>query len=349
MPLNIELLKRLCETHGVPGREARVRELIEQEITGLFDEVRQDAMGSLLCVRRSRTGAQKPTRVMLLAHMDEIGFLVSHIDEKGFLRVNPVGGFDPRNLFSRRVTVCAKEGDLHGVMNPGGRPVHIASEEDKKKVPEIKEFFVDTGMDAEEVKAKVRVGDMVVWDEPFRTMGHKVVSKAMDNRYACWVAIEAVRALADVEHACELHVAFTVQEEVGLRGAMTTAFDVNPDIAIGLDVSLACDTPGVPSEEAVNRHGEGFGLHVMDGSFIADEALIDELEKVAHANNIACQRSILARGGQDGAAGQRARSGARAAGVVVGTRYIHTVTEMVDVRDLEAALDVLVAWVPTVG
>ncbi|MHC4976398.1 MAG: M42 family peptidase, partial [Planctomycetota bacterium] len=123
---------------------------------------------------------------------------------------------------------------------------------------------------------------------------------------------------------------------------------IDPDIAIGLDVSLACDTPGVPSEEAVNTQGKGFGLHVMDGSFIADEELIDELEQVAHANNIACQRSILARGGQDGAAGQRARSGARAAGVVVGTRYIHTVTEMVDQRDLQAALDVLVAYIPTV-
>ncbi|MHC4977255.1 MAG: M42 family metallopeptidase, partial [Planctomycetota bacterium] len=232
MSLNLDLLKQLCEIHGVPGRERRVREFIEKAIDGLFDEVRLDPMGSLLCVRKSRTGGQNPTKVLMLSHMDEIGFLVSHIDDKGFLRVNPAGGFDTRNLFSRRVTVCAKDADIHGVMNPGGRPIHIASEEDKKKVPEIKEFFIDTGMDADEVKSKVRVGDMVVWDEPFRTMGHKVVSKALDNRYACWVAIEAVRALQNVDHDCELHVAFTVQEEVGLRGAITSSFDIDPDIAI---------------------------------------------------------------------------------------------------------------------
>ena len=349
--MNIDLLKRLCETPGVPGRETRVRDLIRKEIDGLFDEVRQDPMGNLLCRRGPKgAGEKRPTRVLLLCHMDEIGFLVNHIDDKGYLRVNPVGGFDTRNLFARRVLICAKDGDIHAVMNPGGRPIHIASDEDKKKVPEIKEFFLDTGLPAEEVKRRVRVGDMVVLDEPFREMGEKLVSKALDNRIACWLGIETVRALkADgADHACEVHVAFTVQEEVGLRGAITSSFDIDPDIAIGIDVSLACDTPGVPDEERVTKQGDGFGLHVMDGSFIADESLVDELEAVARDRGIPHQRTILARGGQDGAAGQRARSGARAAGVVVGTRYIHTVTEMISKKDLQAALDVLAAWIPTV-
>lgn len=351
--VNIELLKRLCETAGVPGREGRVRELIRQEVKGLFDEVRDDPMGNLLCVRRPRGGeggASEPVRVMIPCHMDEIGFLVSMIDDKGFLRVNPAGGFDTRNLFSRRVKVCAKEGDLLGVMNPGGRPIHIATEEDKKKVPEIKEFFIDLGLTAEEVRQKVRVGDMVVLHEPFIEIGNKVVSKALDNRVACWLGIEAVRALEQRKstHGCEVHVAFTVQEEVGLRGAKTAAAAVRPHLAIGIDVSLSCDTPGVPVEEAVNVQGRGAGLHVMDSSFISDAALIDELEEVAERNDIPVQRTILARGGQDGAAAQQIGLGCRAAGLVVGTRYIHTVTEMVDKRDLKAALDLLAAWIPTV-
>ena len=349
--MNIDLLKRLCETPGVPGREGRVRELIRKEIDGLFDEVTEDPMGSLICRRAPRGGAGEAKRVLLLCHMDEIGFLVSHIDDKGFIRVNPVGGFDTRNLFSRRVLVCTKNGDLPGVMNPGGRPVHIASEEDKKKVPEIKEFFIDLGMPAEKVKAQVRIGDYVVWHEPFMEMGDKVVSKALDNRIACWLGVEVVRALekAGAKHNCELWVAFTVQEEVGLRGAITSSYGVDPHIAIGIDVSLACDTPGVPTEEAVNRQGEGVGLHLMDASFIADLALIEDLEAVAVKHNITHQRTILAKGGQDGAAGQRMRSGARAAGVVVGTRYIHTVTEMIHKSDLQAALDLLARWVPTVA
>ena len=354
--MNIELLRRLCETPGVPGREGRVRDLIRAEIEGLFDEVRQDPMGSLICKRSARAKRHEKadehvTRVMLLCHMDEIGFLVSHIDDKGFIRVNPVGGFDTRNLFSRRVTVCTRTGDLPGVMNPGGRPIHIASDEDKKKVPEVKEFFIDMGMTGEQVKELVRVGDQVVLTEPFAEMGDKIVSKALDNRIACWLGIEVARALSqgNPSPTCDFYVAFTVQEEVGLRGAITSSFDVNPDIAIGIDVTLACDTPGVPDEERVTRQGDGVGLHVMDGSFIADADLIDELEAVAQEKSIKHQRTILAKGGQDGAAGQRARTGARAAGVVVGTRYIHTVTEMIHKDDLQAALDLLTAWVPTVG
>ena len=139
--VNIDLLKRLCETPGVPGREERVRALIEKEIKGLFDEVRTDNMGNLICKRSAKGGGGKrgarPTRVLLLCHMDEIGFYVKGVDEHGFIRVNAAGGFDTRNLFSRRVTVCTDGGDIPGVMNPGGRPIHIASEEDKKKIPEV--------------------------------------------------------------------------------------------------------------------------------------------------------------------------------------------------------------------
>jgi putative aminopeptidase FrvX len=361
--LNVDLLKRLCETPGIPGREERVRALIEKEIEGLFDEVRSDSLGNLICRRAPRNGKKngkngnggkstdRPTKVLLLCHMDEIGFYVKGIDDQGFIRLNAAGGFDTRNLFSRRVLVVTDGGDLRGVMNPGGRPVHIASEEDKKKIPEVKEFFVDLGLPAEEVKKRVKIGDYVVMDEPFLDLGQKMVSKAMDNRVACWLGIEAVRALdkSGAGHACELYVAFTTQEEVGLRGAKVSSFGIDPDIGVGLDVTLACDTPGVPSDETVTVQGKGFGLHVMDSSFISDYRLINDIEAVAQQKEIPCQRTILPRGGQDGAAAQLATKGCRAVGITVGTRYIHTVTEMVHKTDLAAARDVLAAWLPTIS
>ncbi len=357
--MNIDLLKRLCEMPGVPGREERVRELIEEEVDGLFDEVRTDAMGSLICRRAPRTAKKKSaksspgkaTKVLMLCHMDQIGFYVRHIDEKGFLRVNNAGGFDTRNLFSRRVKVATGSGDLNAVMNPGGRPVHIASDADKAKIPEVKELIVDTGLPADEVKKRVKIGDYVVYNDPFMEIGGKLVSQAMDNRVACWLGIESVRRIEEEGrgHACELYVAFTTQEEVGLRGAKTAAHAIGCDIGIGLDVTLSCDTPGVPSDEAVTDHGKGFGLHVMDGSFIADYKLIDEVEACAKKNKIPYQRTILMRGGQDGAAAQQSGAGARALGIVVGTRYIHTTTEMIDKVDLKAARDILAAWIPTIS
>ncbi|MFT3685380.1 MAG: M20/M25/M40 family metallo-hydrolase [Phycisphaerales bacterium] len=362
--MNVDLLKRLCETPGVPGREERVRALIEEEVEGLFDEVRTDPMGSLICRRGPRMGKKKggggggaarggngATKVLMLCHMDQIGFYVRHIDDKGFLRVNAAGGFDTRNLFSRRVKVVTSGGDLDAVMNPGGRPVHIASEADKNKIPEVKELLVDTGLSADEVKKRVKIGDYVVYNDPFVEIGTKLVSQAMDNRVACWLGIESVRRIEEEGrgHACELYVAFTTQEEVGLRGAKTAAHAIGCDIGIGLDVTLSCDTPGVPSDEAVTDQGKGFGLHVMDGSFISDYRLIDEVEACAKKNKIPYQRTILMRGGQDGAAAQQSGGGARALGVVVGTRYIHTTTEMIDKADLKAARDILAAWVPTIG
>ena len=158
MSLNLDLLKRLCEVPGIPGREERVRTLIKKEIKGLFDSNMTDAMGSLICTRKptaKKTSSRKPKRVLIAAHMDEIGFYVRHIDEAGHLWVNPAGGFDPRNLFSRRVLVCTSKGDFVGAMNPGGRPVHIATPEDRKKVPAVNEFFIDLGMPAKEVAKKV--------------------------------------------------------------------------------------------------------------------------------------------------------------------------------------------------
>ena len=343
--LNIDLLRRLCGTPGVAGREHRVRALIEREVEDLVDGMTVDAMGSLLTHRRSASN-DDAMKVMLLCHMDEIGFLVNHITDKGFLHVDPVGGFDPRNLFSRRCLVCTKDGDLPGIMNPSGKPIHISTPEERKKIPEPNAFIVDLGL-GEAAEEKVRVGDYVVLDGPLIEMGDRITSKALDNRIACWLGIEVLRKLKQegASHDCELHVAFTVQEEVGLRGARTAAYAVRPDIGFGLDTTLACDTPGVPEKDRVTVQGEGFGLHVKDSSFIADVALVEEVETLAEAKGIPCQRTILARGGQDGAAAQQAAAGARAVGIVVGTRYVHTTCEMLHRDDLRAARDILAAYV----
>ncbi len=339
--MNLSLLKTLCETPGVPGNEHRVRELITAEVAGLFDHVETDAMGSLLCRRdAAKKGAPK---IMLLCHMDEIGFLVSHIDKNGYLYLQPVGGFDPRNLFSRRVRVCTDDGDFLGVMNPGGKPIHISSPEDRKKIPQVGEFFVDLGM-GEAAHDHIKVGDFVVMEEPFIEIGDKVVSKALDNRIACWLGIEAIRALGDKGRGAEVHVVFTTQEEVGLRGARTSAYKIQPDIGIGIDTTLACDTPGIPDKDATTTQGKGFGLHVRDSSFIADRDLVRDIAALAEKHDIPYQRTMLAAGGQDGAAAQQAAAGARAVGIVVGTRYIHTVTEMIHKDDLQAARDILVAY-----
>ncbi len=358
--MNVDLLKRLCETPGIPGREERVRALIEREVKGLFDEVRTDPMGSLICVRkptRQAAKGQSPLRVMLACHMDEIGFYVRHIDDKGFVWLNPAGGFDPRNLFSRRVLTCAEDGDFVGVLNPGGKPIHISSPEDRKKIPEVTEFYIDLGMKPDQVKKKIRIGDMVVLHEPFAEIGDTLVSKAMDNRVACWLGIEAVRQVAggarakgrsgapkSAGHSCEIHCVFTVQEEVGLRGAMTSAYTVKPDVGVGIDTTLCCDTPGVCETDRVTKQGDGVAITVMDGSVISAHSLVNQFEQIARKHHIPHQRSILGRGGTDTAALQRAGSGARALTISVGTRYIHTVTEMVHRTDLEAARNLLAAY-----
>ena len=230
-------------------------------------------------------------------------------------------------------------------MNASGKPIHTASPEDRKKIPEPTEFFIDLGL-GKATKDRVQIGDYVVMDEPLIEIGDKIVSKALDNRIACWLGIEVLRALKEsgADHACDIHVAFTAQEEVGLRGAKTASYAVRPDIGFGIDTTLAVDTPGVPANARVTVQGEGFGLKVKDGSFIGDLALIEEVEALAKRDEIPFQRCILSRGGQDGAAAQQAAAGARAVGIVVGTRYIHTVTEMIHKDDLEAARRILVAY-----
>ena len=177
------------------------------------------------------------------------------------------------------------------------------------------------------------------------------MSKALDNRIACWIGMEIGRHLFEkkIKLDNDLIIVFTTQEEVGLRGAKTASFNIMPDIAIGVDTTLACDTPGVPEQDWITQHKKGFGLHIKDSSFISDDELVRQFVELAEGNKIPYQRTILSRGGQDGAAGQQAGSGAKALAIVVGTRYIHTVTEMIDKKDLENALNILKKYLESMG
>lgn len=352
---DLALLERLCRTPGVSGREHRVRELILKETKGMFDSVTVDPMGSIIAVKKPRpvkkakTGAET-TRVMLAAHMDQIGFLVSHVAKDGWVSLFPVGGFDTRNLFARTVTICPDPNDprkdMIGVLNPGGKPVHVASPEERKKVPEVKEFIVDLGLPAKEVLKKVKIGDMVVLNAPVEYIGDHMVSQAMDNRVACWIAIEAVRRLK--HHDCEIHCVFTVQEEVGLRGAIASAYTVKPHIGIGVDVTLAVDTPGVPASEACSRLGEGAAITVADGASIGHFDVVEAFVAIAKKKKIKAQRSILGAGGTDTGGLQRSTGGCKAITLSCPTRYIHTVTEMIHQGDIKACRDLLAAYLESV-
>jgi len=342
--MNLSLLKQLSEASGIPGREERVRKILERECKPLFDELSTDTMGSLIAVKKAR--GKNGKRVLLACHIDEIGFYVRHVDEKGFVRIQNAGGFDTRNLFARRVMIQSSGGkDLIGLLNPSGRPIHIAKDEDKKKVPELNEFVIDLCMPAADVLKNVRIGDPVTLVQEFDEIGECVSGKCLDNRVAAFVAIEALRKAKNPKY--EIVLACTVQEEVGLRGAGTAAYNAEPDIAIGIDTTLCVDTPGVPEDERVTRQGAGVALTIMDGSVISDRSLVDEFEAVAKKKEIPHQFSILPKGGTDTAAMQRSRGGVRAMTLSIPTRYIHTVTECVHTTDLQSAINLLAAWFDT--
>ena len=332
------LLARLSEVGGVPGREEAVRELIAAELEGVADSLETDAMGNLIARKKSKKKGAK--RVLVAAHMDEIGFYVRFVDDAGFLRVQPLGGFDARNLFARQVTVHTGSGEvLVGVMNPGVKPIHIAPQDEREGVPKLTDFFVDTGLDAETVKAKVKLGDPVTLRQPFVDLGVVVTGKALDDRVNCFILVELLKALKKPAH--DVYAVFSTQEEVGLRGATTAAYTVEPDIGIALDTTLAVDIPGTPAEQRVTKLGEGVALKVMDSSMISTKWLLDEFVALAEKNGVPYQLELLPLGGTDAGAMQRSRKGVASLTLSIPSRYVHTVTETVAKRDVEGLLALL--------
>lgn len=342
MTLNFELMKSLSETPGVPSREEAIREVIIEAMRPLVDEIRIDAIGNAIGIRHPR-GHKVPgapvRRVLIAAHMDEIGFLVRHVDKKGFLRLQPVGGFDPRNLVAQRVTVTTRDGDqLRGLLMPQGKPIHLMRGEEPK-APKIEELFVDLGLPAETVQAKVEIGDMVTLHRAFEHVGDHVSGKCLDDRACVYVMLEALRALGD--HEVEVVAVATVQEEVGLRGAQAIAHDWHPDIAIALDATLAVDIPGGSEENSVTELGKGVAIKVMDSSSISDPKLVRFSRDLATKHEIAYQLEILPAGGTDAGMLQRIHGSRPTITFSVPVRYVHTVNEMASVADLDAAVRLL--------
>lgn len=335
-----ELLATLCEAPGIPGREAEVRGIVRDALSNLDLTFRTDALGNLIV---EAPGPEDAPRVMVSAHMDEIGFVVRHVDEQGFLRLHNLGGFDVRNLFARQVRVHVRDGAPRvGILNPATKPVHVASQEERTKIPQMEDFAVDLGLPAETVKAEVRVGDMVTLLQPFRDLGDAVTGKALDDRSGCWILIETLRRLHDPK--ARVAAVFSVQEEVGVRGATTSAFGVAPDVGVALDTTLAIDTPGTPDHQAVTRLGEGVAIKISDGRSISEGWLVDRFAALAEAEEIPHQFEVLPRGGTDAAAIQQSRAGVASVTLSTPSRYVHTVTEMVAKRDLEAAVGLLGAF-----
>jgi endoglucanase len=339
MAINEALLKRLIETPGVPGREEQQREIAREELGSLTDEVRTDALGSVIGTKRGR---DEGVRVMVAAHTDEIGFLVKHIDDKGFLRLQTLGGHDPANMVSQRVVVTTADGEsLKGALQPQRKPPHIAGEE-ANKVPKADEFFVDLGMPADEVKEKVRVGDYAVMDRTLEKVGSNFVGKAMDDRVGVFVMYEALRALGD--HEATVYAAATSQEEVGLRGAAASGSALEPTVVVALDVTLAMDIPGGGNENEISSLGKGAALKIMDGYSISHPKLVEHFRAIAEREGIDHQMEILPFGGTDAGGVQRLHGGIPAITLSIPCRYVHTPNEMVNEGDVQAAITLLARY-----
>lgn len=335
MSINTSLLKEICEIAGAPGFEQRIRELVIREITPLVDEVSINNMGNVYAIKRGKSDK----RVMIGAHMDEIGFIVNHIDEKGFVRFHPLGGFDPKTLTSQRVIIHGKE-DLMGVM--GSKPIHVMSPEERTKGAKITDYFIDLGMPKEEVEKMVTIGDPITRYSELMELGNCVNCKSIDNRVSVFILIEALRELKDQEVPFDIYGVFTVQEEVGIRGANVSALDIQPDFGFGLDTTIAYDVPGAKPEEMVTKLGEGTAIKIMDSSTICDYRMVKYMKSIADKHSIKWQPEILPAGGTDTSGIQRMNAGGAISGAIsIPTRHIHQVIEMADKSDIRASIDLL--------
>ena len=335
--IDFELLKKISETPGAPGFENRIRNVVKEEIRDLVDDLYTDTMGSLIAVKKGR----KDKRVLVAAHMDEISFIVTHIDDDGFIRFHPLGGFDPKTLTAQRVIVHGRE-DVPGVM--GSKPIHLMSADEKNKMMLIRDYFIDTGMPCEQLKELVAVGDPITRERELVVMGDCVNGKSLDNRVSVYILIETLRALKGKEIPYDFYAAFTVQEEVGLRGAFNAAGHIDPDFGIGLDVTIAFDTPGSLPFETVTRLGKGTAIKILDGSIICDSRMINYMKTTAEKHSIIYQSEILPAGGTDTAALQRQGSKGSIAGAIsIPLRHIHQSIEMAHMGDISATIDLLTA------
>ena len=326
-----ENLEKLSNASGVVGREEEVRNLMAKLMKPHADKVYVDKLENVIAVKKGRKNAPK---VMLAAHMDEIGLMVKTVNKEGFLQFAKMGGIDDRILLAQKVIIQSSKGSIHGII--GSKPPHIQKEEERKKIVTFDELFIDIGAESKEDVAKmgVRVGDPVVFDEKFVSIGKDVVmGKAFDNRIGCAVMVETLKLLKEKE--CSIFAVGTVQEEVGLRGAATAAFGVDPDVGIALDVTVAGDVPGVREFDTTVKMGKGPALTVADSGLITHPKVLRLLLDTAEENKIAYQLETGVMGSTDAARISMTRQGVPSGTVSVPARYIHSPIGMISLKDAE--------------
>ncbi len=322
------LIKKLVETVGPSGYESKIREVVRGEVEAYADEISIDAMGNLIVKKgEKKKGGLK---VMLSAHIDEIGVMVTHVDKNGFARFTTIGGVRPHTCYGSRVRFL---NGTAGVI--GGERLENANH-----VHAIEAMFIDVGATSVE-DCPVKIGDVAAFDRPFEDLGNRLVSKAMDDRVCAAVLIETLKNVKNSPH--ELYFVFSTQEEVGLRGATTAAYSIDPDLGIASDVTMTGDTPrGIKMDVAL---GKGPAIKVKDGGMLADPRVVDAMVQCAQKHKVPYQLEVLLGGTTDAKAMQISRAGMPAGCVSVPTRYVHTPSEMVDINDLNNAVKLLTAFI----
>ncbi|SEW02117.1 M42 family metallopeptidase [Halobacterium jilantaiense] len=339
MAVDLDLLRELTETSGAPGHEERVRDVVRAHLPDDVEEVQTDAMGNLIATVE---GSQNPDfEVLVPAHMDEIGFIVKHVHEDGFVQVDALGGWDPRILRAERATVHTDDGDIPGVI--GSPPPHIEDNPDTRDRDEIRDVFIDVGLPADDVGDHVQVGDAVTLSQRLEPVGDLVTAKALDNRVSVYELLKAAeRASPDVT----VHWVATTQEEVGLRGAEALGPDIEPDLVLNLDTTVANDIPQfVYEEDYVTEVGEGAAVKFKDGVVIPNPKVVDHLLDVADSEGIDHQREVLGAGGTDTGPLQRTHGATPVGAISTPTRYLHTPVEAVHTDDIEHVVDLTAAFV----
>jgi endoglucanase len=322
------LLKQLTETFGPSGYEENVRRLVRAEVKPLADELKVDALGNLIARKRPAKFTDKTRKIMIAAHMDEIGLMVSHVDANGFVRFSTIGGVNGKYVLGGRVRFL---NGAQGVI--GFDRVDKANE-----MPPMDKVYIDVGARSKK-DCPVQVGDVAAFDRPFTEMGNRLVAKSMDDRVGVLVAIETLRALKSTPH--DVYFVFTAQEEVGVRGAATSAFGIDPDLGIAVDVTSAADTPNAAKMEMAL--GRGPCVKIQDGGMLSDSRVVQWMIRTAEKGGIPYQREVLLQGTTDARAIQLARAGVPAGCVSIPTRYIHSPSEMVDFSDVQNSVRLLTA------
>lgn len=336
MSINVPLLKEICEIAGAPGFENRVRELVIKEVSPYVDEIEVDNMGNVYAIKK---GLNSDKRAMVGAHMDEIGFMVTHIDENGFVRFHTLGGFDPKTLTAQRVIIHGKE-DVIGVM--ASKPIHVMTPEERTKVAKISDYYIDLGLSKAEAEKLITVGDPITRQRELIEMGNCVNCKSIDNRVAVFILIETLKKLKDQDVPYDIYGVFTVQEEVGVRGANVAAMNIKPDFGFGLDTTIAFDLPGAQPHEMITKLGEGTAIKILDGMTICDTRMVKYMTQIAEKNGLKHQKEILPAGGTDTAGIQRMTPGGSIAGAIsIPTRHLHQVIEMADKDDINESIKLL--------